>query len=182
MEAKAEDKRARPFLTVTDLLITVGFVAFVLLALTTGLLSPPHIVGRDRAIINGLVLALEKYRDDFLVYPPDTVPTSKGGEVLYHFLCRNLSSGALTYGPYVAMPVVDRDGDGFPEIPPSSGLGDLEYKVLLAPDGKQRGCVIISPGPDGLLGGTVDPRKGFIPDETILNKDGQPAYEDNITR
>lgn len=54
----------------------------------------------------------------------------------------------------------------------TNSLGALYiYKRLVFDDGREQGFILIDPGPDELLGGTIDPVLGFVSDNSGADKD-----------
>ncbi|MCY3021155.1 MAG: hypothetical protein NTW87_19245 [Planctomycetota bacterium] len=169
--------------TIITLMLVIALATGIVLFYASNVGGPyPPAEGRARNVLSALVMAMGKYRDDFAAYPPDNTPTSDGGEVLYHFLCQRFRWGELQYGPYLenAGQLAAKGRNGLPAVRSPFG-GNYEYRLLVLPPGKAPGFLLIDPGFDRLLGGTIDLQKGFVPDKTILNKDGRPACEDNIS-
>jgi len=165
-------------LVVSAFLLFVGWLVLSALGSQHGSHLPPPATMEVQALYFGL----RAYRDDFGAYPPDELPGHSSGAVLYHFLCERFGCTEDGNGPYLnarSTCVGTKDNAGWPEYRSPYG-GEYVYKVLRKPDGMQD-VLIIEPGRDGLLGGTIDPQKGFIPDETIRNSHGDPAWKDNIS-
>jgi hypothetical protein len=125
--------------------------------------------------LDAIAMALEKYRDDFREYPPDNFNLSNGSELLHHYLCRGVQIGQMHYGPYLEnIQTSDLDGNGILELNTTWGH---RYIYILRSDGKAQ---VINPGKDGLPGGTINSEKGFVPDGSDANRDGDPDDKDNL--
>ena len=148
-------------------ILIIAVISSVLISITGG----HHVGGREsrnRAYLRIIEHALEAYRLDFSAYPPDNSPTSNGSEVLAHYLCRKLSSGTQVYGPYLNVgTLADADQNGFPEyLSPLKNI--YTYKLIGQTNSR---VLLIDPGPDRKIGGTIDPKKGFVPDNSGADKD-----------
>jgi hypothetical protein len=79
--------------------------------------------------------------------------------------------------PYLQPPVEfirDFDGNGVPELKTVSGH---DYVYILRSNGEP---LVIDRGPDGLLGGSINVVKGFVPDGSDANGDGVADDKDNL--
>jgi hypothetical protein len=131
--------------------------------------------------ISALGSALERYRLEFGHYPPDVVPGLNGSEILHEYLCCTIRDNQGTvHGPFLAWDKsrIVSGANGTSQIV-SPFLGTYVYKIVGAKGLEQP--LIIDSGPDKLLGGTIDPQKGFVPDNSDANHDGVPDDKDNIT-
>jgi len=169
--------------TLVELLIVVAIVAILI-----GILIP--VIGkiqRDARIKSARMFmdtaiapAIEEYRLRFKYYPPDDVPSTNGSEILAHHLCRGIRVGEMVYATLIpAKNLVELNGNSFPELLSPLG-GTYVYFVLLDTNGNKIGYRVVDPGPDKLLGGTVDPVLGFVVNATDANGDGVPDHLDNI--
>jgi prepilin-type N-terminal cleavage/methylation domain-containing protein len=166
--------------TLVELLVTIAVIAILMgiLLPVIGLARTKARVAKANMLISNMSNALEKYREDFRTYPPDNVlangtASSNGSELLYSYLGQRLQWGEMHYGPYIEMPAN--------EITPSAG----GQKQMLSPlggtylygrynpdnDGNLQSCLIIDPGLDRKLGGSLDPKTGFVPDATSDSQD-----------
>lgn len=185
---------ARGF-TLKELLIILAIIG-ALNTLLLAVIPPgrPRMAQYARSMVQMVAQGLERYKNDWGAYPPDTEAKFTGAELLYKYLSVALpAAGALppappagtrvpgsTLGPYFYGNSMDKDGNGSSELISWFG-GAYEYGILLGPDGKPRGVLVIDPGPDKLLGGAIDPQKGFIPDNSDGNGDKTPDHKDNIS-
>jgi type II secretory pathway pseudopilin PulG len=132
-------------------------------------------ITRAKSNLSLIMAALETYRKDFGAYPPETFSASNGSEVLHHYLCRRMQAGEIHYGPYIEnVAAGDLDGNGIPEL---NTIWGRDYIYVALADGT---IWVIDRGPDGFLGGTVSPEKGFVPDGSDANGDGVTDDRDNI--
>jgi hypothetical protein len=148
--------------------IIIALVLFVAFSAIT-LMLVVRFSNKSRAaqsMLKIVAAALANYEADFHAYPPDTVDKD-GSEILDKFLCRPLKAGEMHYGPYI-------HAAGAREI--TSPLGGRYFYKLI--DGeKGRTPLIIDPGADKQLGGTIDPKKGFVPDGSGANLDNLYSTE-----
>ena len=104
-------------------------------------------------------------------------------EVLVHYLARSHSKDGCVYGPYVQIAeaqLADRHDDDFPEYNDPWGNMYLyaENKSHEKPTGMNpKSFDLVSPGPDGELGGTISPATGYVPATTPA---GKAREKDNI--
>jgi hypothetical protein len=128
------------------------------------------------------------FRRDVGVYPPDDITVMGGSarlggsEVLVHHLMRRFMTKAGMCGPYVSVRddrLSDEDGDGFEEFrDPWGGVYVYAQRTPAPGETPPRFFDIASPGPDGVLGGTMVPGKGYVPATTPA---GKAVEEDNVT-
>lgn len=162
-------------------------VAVVLMGIVVGLalkLNTPHIdtIQRDATFrLKEIRAALSAYSEYFKDYPPDNLPNGNGSEILYLYLGTALPGQGQTYGPFAmfSSSLIKTMPSGKREILSPFG-SRYSYKLLLDAKGKRRGYIVVDPGADGLLGGTLDAIQGFRPDNSDANKDGVPDDKDNI--
>lgn len=164
-------KIARNAFTLVELLIVVVIIV-ILIGLLMVLLRavqghhPTH--SRSRDILRLIDHALEQYRSDFGAYPPDNFPTTNGSEILAYYLCSKIKSGKNDFGPYLeSRSLKDSDQNGLPEF---LSPFNSPYVYKLIGDRNSR-ALLIDPGPDQKLGGTIDPQKGFLRDNSEADKD-----------
>lgn len=137
-----------------------------------------------------LTMALAAYQRELGAYPPDDI-TGVGGstehgmnEALVFYLGRKHVKGYNCYGPYMEFRkahVTDDDNDGFKEFRDPWGNLFLyaENKSHKTPTGMNpESFDLVSPGPDGELGGTISPATGYVPAAT---PEGKAREKDNIT-
>ena len=179
--------------TMVELLVVISIIAILaaLLLPIFGTIRQKARNGAAKQTLNAIVMALEKYREDFESSPPDNAPTTNGSEVLWYHLCRRMYpmvktsdgrvvQGEVHHGPYLEAKdtVVPTTGDNKKLISPLGG--DYGYVLMVDSDGQKRSCLVVDPGPDKLLGGQLTPDKGFVPGGGDQNGDGKPDDEDNI--
>jgi prepilin-type N-terminal cleavage/methylation domain-containing protein len=118
-------------------------------------------------------MAMDKYKEDFGTYPPDDTPSSNGSEMVWYYLCRVHAVHEMHYGPYIKA-----SNDQLKDAESSSGKmfvsplgGEYKYAQLIDPDGAKRMYVLVDPGEDKQLGGSIDPAKGFVEDDQTPAKD-----------
>ena len=138
--------------------------------------------------ITTFAMGLATYQRDLGAYPPDDI-TSAGGsaedganEVIHYYLGRKHVVGVHFYGPYVTFKVIrltDEDADGFLEYrDPWGGVYVYAQRTPAPNENPPRFFDIASPGPDGVLGGTMVPGTGYVPATTPA---GKAAEADNVT-
>jgi hypothetical protein len=141
------------------------------------------------AEVAALARGVTAFRRDVGSFPPDDIalrggwPTFDEGETLaYHLGRRFMIKTGQSFGPYVSMAaerLSDVDGDGFKEFPDPWGGAYVYSRRMPAPDeNPPRFFDIASPGPDGVLGGTMVPGKDYVPAAT---PQGKAAEADNVT-
>ncbi len=137
-----------------------------------------------------LSTAITRYREDLGAYPPDDITLAGGSaengmsEVLVHYLARSHQKDGCVYGPYVHIAkdqLADRHDDDFPEY--NDPWGNLYLYAENASHEKPTGMNpksfdLVSPGPDGELGGTISPATGYVP---ATSNEGKAQEKDNVT-
>jgi prepilin-type N-terminal cleavage/methylation domain-containing protein len=129
-----------------------------------------------KADIQAIGVGLAAYRRDFGSYPPDFGMGAGGpdgvygemNETMVYYLGSKLVRGLNTYGPYVQFKeskLTDEDNDGFHEY--RDPYGNLyiyaENASQANPVGhNQKTYDLVSPGEDGLLGGTISKDTGYV--------------------
>ena len=96
-------------------------------------------------------------------------------EFLTYYLGRRLRHGANFLGPYMEFSerrLEDDDGDGFP-VYRDPWRGFYHY----VRNDAERSFVLVSPGPDGELGGTITPGTGFEETDAGKAKDNVTSWE-----
>jgi hypothetical protein len=126
---------------------------------------PPELAGLDDAPkrqLNAMGIMVESFYSKYSRYPDDSDA---------HHFYRELMNFDVTAGgrpalePYVTKK--DREDESF-----SNPMGTpYAYKILRDEDGTERSFVLIDLGEDGLLGGTIDPGAGFMPDRSKRSHD-----------
>ena len=128
-------------------------------------------------LVGTITNALEKYREEFRDYPPDNVlsdgsASSNGPEVLYSYLCQRLQWGEMHYGPYVEVSAAQVKGTAArPQLASPLGGAYAYARYNPDPDGKLMSCVVVDPGPDLKLGGSMNLNTGFVPGGTTDSND-----------
>ena len=166
--------------TLVELLVTVAVIALLMAILipVLGMARGKARAAKANMLISNMANALEKYRDDFRSYPPDTVladgtASSNGSEILYSYLGQRLQWGEMHYGPYVEIPANEMVASASGKKQILSPLGGTYLYGRYNPDGDGtlQSCVIVDPGADRKLGGSLDPKVGFVPDATTDSQD-----------
>ncbi|MHC4504601.1 MAG: hypothetical protein ACYTFI_14955 [Planctomycetota bacterium] len=134
-------------------------------------------------------IAIGRYREDLGAYPPDDITLASGSaengmsEVLVQYLARPCLKDGCVYGPYMLFEearLTDQDDDGFQEYRDPWGYLFLyaENASHKAPTGMNpKSFDLVSPGPDGELGGSIGPATGYVPATTPA---GKAREKDNI--
>jgi prepilin-type N-terminal cleavage/methylation domain-containing protein len=162
--------------TLVELLVVIAIISILL-----GMLVVVVLRARGDATNKGASMAMstvtsaiESYRVEFGRYPPDSLPShpgATGSEILAWYLGQRFTVGESHPGPYIPPNKLRTN--------PSSGLQELPtpfrrsyiYGLLYNDDHTLRGYLLIDAGPDGLLGGAIDPVAGFVPDSSDASKD-----------
>ena len=123
--------------------------------------------------MKALIMAVENYKNDLGDFPPDNV---SGSEMINTYLCTRLNptvtlsngntvSSESHYGPYL-----QASADQFQDSGSGSGTGkkfisplgnEYSYVVIIDADGQRRNFLLVDPGPDKDLGGTLNNTTGF---------------------
>lgn len=178
--------RERPGFTLVELLVVIGILAILMSLILPPVLNAPGIA-RERAAqiqIKNLTMAMTGYLRDWADFPAfeaaaDTSNRS-GAELLYSLLCEKHAIGERSVGPY--MPVNESNlhtGRGLRPALMSPQYGFYSFGFEGREDRPVQ-WVIVDPGRDKLLGGTIDKVNGFRPDTTDANGDGKLDHLDNI--
>jgi len=149
----------------TGLTLVELLVIFVIIAILCGLiwssLRVTHCeISRVRSMVQSVNAALERYQADFNAYPPET-PGKDGTDMVEQYLRHEFKIHGMSYGPYI------EPRGNIPFISPQGG----RYVYTLVDFGKGPQPLIVDPGRDRQLGGTIDPKKGFVPDNSGADKD-----------
>jgi prepilin-type N-terminal cleavage/methylation domain-containing protein len=161
--------------TLIELLVVIAIIISLMAFMV------PHLAGviersRQRAAeatMSVVEMSLLQYQTVFGDFPPDNLPTADGSEALIYHLCRVHRVGERTEGPFLDANKVtlrDTNNNGNLELFSPSG-GKIQYFTLTNAAGHPWGYLLIDPGKDKKLGGTVDPQNGFVPDGTGDEKD-----------
>ncbi|HLX62147.1 MAG TPA: prepilin-type N-terminal cleavage/methylation domain-containing protein [Planctomycetota bacterium] len=123
--------------------------------------------------MNVLTMALDKYKDDWHSYPPDDTPSTNGSEIVWYYLCQVQTVGQMHYGPYIKATedqLKDADTGGNRKFMSPLG-GEYKYGLQIDSDGQKRTYLLVDPGEDMKLGGSIDPNKGWLEDDPQAAKD-----------
>jgi prepilin-type N-terminal cleavage/methylation domain-containing protein len=168
--------------TLMELLVVVAIIG-ILLGLLFPIIAAARQAIRERAArnqLNLLVMAIEKYKDEFGRYPLDNAPSNdpdeaiRGSKNLYHYLCQalrpykmvggELVAAARTVGPFVDPPagrlVVLGTDEGRGIVSPlrtDPESGSYVYRRMIEPDPtamppRPEFFILIDVGRDGKLG------------------------------
>ncbi|HLX62148.1 MAG TPA: prepilin-type N-terminal cleavage/methylation domain-containing protein [Planctomycetota bacterium] len=158
--------------TLLELLVVIAIVAILAAALFGAyvLVQQKIKVAKAKNTLVAIEVALEQYKTDFHAYPPDDT-FANGSETLWFYLCRVQKSGS-TERSYLGARDYQLDDVGGGNRKFKSPLGgEYEYRQLIDSDGVKRMCLVADPGLDKLLGGTIDPDKGFVTSSAQAAKD-----------
>ena len=166
--------------TLLELLIVISIIAILAASLfpVFAFFKKRALAMQARKTMDTLAMALEDYRKDFNAYPPDSGPgvgDGNGSQMIAYFLTRafaqDKSISEMHYGPYLQVKENDlKDVNGKPTNISEDRLyfsptgGQYKYAVLVETVGgkdKEIGYVLVDPGPDKQLGGTISKATGF---------------------
>jgi len=165
--------------TLVEILVVVSII-IILMAMLVPITASVIKDSRRKAAkasMNTMEMALERYYNDLGDYPPDNTPGSDGNEALTHHLTTRFKIGERYVGPFMTSPAAqtrDGDGDGFFEFYSPMG-GKYEYRRLQGMGGLSI-YLLIDPGEDRNLGGTINPASGFVPDGSGAEKDNMHKH------
>lgn len=130
-------------------------------------------VNPDRNLVMALKMALSKYEMDYQTFPP--VGSFKNSSAaLFDALTQR------TADPYIHLNAGHFISKSGTETMLVSKAGDpLHYTPFQNSEGKH-GYMLVFPGNDRLLGGTLSTENGFVPDNSDANGDGLLDHLDNI--
>jgi prepilin-type N-terminal cleavage/methylation domain-containing protein len=171
-------QRSRLAFTLIELVVVISII-LILAALLAPIISIALKTSREtaaRGVMDSIVMGLGQYYNECDAFPPDDPPGMDSNECLTYYLTSNTRKGDRRVGGY--LPVNERmsrdsDGDGKWELYSPMG-GKYEYRLLHG-QGSLPICIVIDPGHDMKLGGSMDPAVGFVPD-------GSGADKDNVAR
>jgi prepilin-type N-terminal cleavage/methylation domain-containing protein len=168
------NRTLRPGFTLIELLVVITIIIVLTsIALPVyGRFRNAERYARAKNTMKALVMAVEKYKDDLGDFPPDTVT---GSEMIYSYLCTRLNpTVTLPDGSTVASeshfgPYLQAQADQFQDASAGgtskkfiSPLGtEYSYVVIVDPDLQRRNFLLIDPGPDLDLGGSINNQTGF---------------------
>jgi len=177
-------RRAAGF-TLKELLIVVGAIGLIdcllLMAIPRGKPRPSPQIQMARGSMMQLRQAIQVYHQQFGHYPPDTDGAGKlnSAELLYKNLCVPIVNNRVTIGPLFYGGNTSAGNSGALELHSYLG-GKYEYRILTAPDGTQTGFLVVDPGADLKMGGTIDPIKGFVKTRISRGPDDVTDDQDNL--
>jgi|GEM_PF-1742690 len=178
--------------TLIEMILVVAIIGILV-----GLLLPVLAKARSSARQSGckntmraIVMALERYREDFKRYPPhDTIGTwgapsagpEGGSEILAYYLCTKITWGEMHYGPYLSVSETRLKSTSAPKQALVSPIGGYyKYMHLVEEDGSRRNFLVVDAALDGLFGGTLYEDKGFVIENKDDNADSIMDHIDNI--
>lgn len=124
-------------------------------------------------MVMALKMALLKYETDYNAYPPVGSFTNSSA-ALHDALTQR------TADPYIHLNAGHFLSKSGTETVLVSKAGDpIHYAPFQNSEGKH-GYMLVFPGKDRLLGGTLSAEKGFVPDNSDANGDGLLDHLDNI--
>ncbi len=189
-------RNARGF-TLIEVLVVIAIIG-----LLAGILVPTIATARRRArqgaasmALKSVVQAIEQYKTDWGVYPPDSGALGQFGmpasgpagcsETLWYRLCTRATKGDMHCGPYLENLGADRlrkDPDGSEKKRLCSPLGGFYlYMVLNDPQDREfHSFLLVDAGLDGLWGGSISRDSGWNSDNSDSNQDGAIDDADNI--
>jgi hypothetical protein len=195
-----------------ELLVVVAVIG-ILLGLLFPIIASARMAIRERAARNQLsllVMAIEKYKDEFGRYPLDNAPCSdpdeaiRGSKNLYHYLCQSLrpykmvagklEPAARTVGPFLDPPegrIAVLGGDeGRGIISPLRSdptAGSYVYRRMIEPKAdmmppRPEFFIVIDLGRDGKLGeGFRSSKPEDYPDYSIFERKDEAANDNIVT-
>ena len=170
----ASRRNTRAF-TLMELIMVIAIILILMGLLMTAIMRSRIFMNVKIATteLHTMEMALVQYKYDLGVYPPDSAPSSTSGENLWYYLGRKITVGETTYGPYFPgnEQRIYSSGGPYKEFVSVLG-GHFEYKLIVDSNGVPTHYVLVDPGPDKKLGGTMNSTTGFV-------KSG-PDGDDNI--
>ena len=170
----ASRRNTRAF-TLMELIMVIAIILILMGLLLTAIMRGQQFakVGAAKAELSSMEMGLVWYKNDFNTYPPDSSPSTISGENLWYYLSRKIPVGEDSKGPYFTGndKRIYSSGGPYKEFVSVLG-GHFEYKLLVDSNGVPTHYVLVDPGPDKKLGGTLNSTTGFV-------KTG-PDADDNI--
>lgn len=140
-------------------ILGIMFIVFLLFGMFSTVISPMRPRARKvhaQLDVHTLSVALEAYKMNYGSYPPEPPMGTSGGKQLFLYLATPTTPApGTTLGPLVKWKNVKAN-----ELLSLWGY-PYEYHLITDSKGVQH-YLVIDPGPDGKLGGTIDPQKCFI--------------------
>jgi len=178
-------RHARGF-TLVELLIVIGIITLLMGMLITGVIIAKR-TAEDRAAdmqMKTMSMCATQYASDWNDFPPfdPTAASSKrrSAELLHDYLCLRHVRGEGTV--CAGFGTNDSNVQRGPGLEPAL-ISPLHGFYTFGFEGKgdrRVQWVIVDPGRDKLLGGTMDAENGFVPDNSDANGDGKPDHLDNL--
>jgi len=171
-----EHPRAQSGLALMDLVVSIVIVVLLTMLLMLAI-SRVKTKTREKSAkvrLQILQVAAERYVMDFNDFPPVDAATLSSTRLASALLHSTLSR-------YLSLQPDDISPRANGEKPALISTFGGHYATGFEGKGDRRvQWVIVDPGRDKLLGGTMDAENGFVPDNSDANGDGKPDHLDNL--